>query len=78
MVCTSRVEARKEPRAACQGPGNMSMEHIHEPSAMVNRSGQKHWSSGAVSVLDISETEVYRTIMLTFQWKQYMQLPKDC
>jgi hypothetical protein len=38
------VETREEPRAARRGPGNASMQHFHEPTAIVDsRSGQKRW-----------------------------------
>jgi len=37
------VEAREEPRAARRGPGNASMQHFHDPVAIVDRSRQKHW-----------------------------------
>ena len=38
-----QVEAREEPRAARRGPGNASMQHFHDPTAIVDRSGQKRW-----------------------------------
>jgi hypothetical protein len=38
-----QVEAREEPRAARRGPGNASMKHFHDPTAIVDRSGQKRW-----------------------------------
>jgi len=38
-----QVEAREEPKAAWRGPGNASMQHFHDPTATVDRSGQKHW-----------------------------------
>jgi hypothetical protein len=38
-----QVEAREEPRAALRGPGNASMQHFHDPTAIVDRSGQKRW-----------------------------------
>ena len=37
------VEVREEPSVACHGPGNASMQHFHEPSATVDRSGEKCW-----------------------------------
>ncbi|KAF8806991.1 hypothetical protein BYT27DRAFT_6615777 [Phlegmacium glaucopus] len=37
------VEARDKVKAARRGPGNASMQHFHEPTATVERSGQKRW-----------------------------------
>jgi hypothetical protein len=37
------VEAKEEPRAARRGPGNASMQHFYDPTAIVDRSGQKRW-----------------------------------
>lgn len=37
------VEVREEPKAARRGPGNASMQHFHEPTAAVDKSGQKRW-----------------------------------
>ena len=37
------VEAREEPRVARRGPGNASMQHFHDPTATVDRLGQKRW-----------------------------------
>ena len=37
------VEGSEEPRVACHGPGNVSMQHFHKPSATVDRWGKKCW-----------------------------------
>jgi hypothetical protein len=37
------VEAREELKAKWQGPGNTSMQHFHELTATVDKSGQKRW-----------------------------------
>ena len=37
------VEARDQPRAAWRGPSNASIQHFHEPTPIIDRSGQKHW-----------------------------------
>lgn len=37
------VEAGEEPRAARRGPGNASMRHFHDPTALVDRTGRKRW-----------------------------------
>lgn len=38
-----QVEARDKPKAAWHGPGNTSIQHFHEPTPIVDRSGQKCW-----------------------------------
>ena len=38
-----KVEVREELKAGWQGPGNASMQHFHEPTAIVDRSRNKHW-----------------------------------
>jgi len=37
------IEAREKPKTAHCGPGNASMRHFYDPTATVDRSGQKRW-----------------------------------
>ena len=37
-----QVEAGEKPRAAWHGPSNASLQHFHEPTPIIDRSGQKH------------------------------------
>jgi hypothetical protein len=37
------VETKEKPKAARRGPGNASMRHFYDPTATVDRSGQKRW-----------------------------------
>lgn len=37
------VEVKEEPKAARRGPGNASMQSFYEPTAVVDRTGQKRW-----------------------------------
>ncbi len=37
------VEEREGPKAARRGPGNASMLHFYDPTAIVDRSGQMRW-----------------------------------
>ncbi|KAF8223567.1 hypothetical protein L208DRAFT_1316256, partial [Tricholoma matsutake] len=37
------VEVKEELRAAHCGPGNTSMQHFHDPRAIVDWLGQKRW-----------------------------------
>jgi len=59
------VEAREEPRAAHLGPGNLSMQHFHEPSATVDRSGKMCWEFQCHFCAWYVKTEVYQTMILT-------------
>jgi hypothetical protein len=42
-IALRQVEAREESRAARRRPGNASMQHFYDPTAIVDRSGQKRW-----------------------------------
>ena len=37
------AEAGEEPIAARHGTGNSSMQHFHDPTVLVDRTGQKRW-----------------------------------
>ena len=72
-----QVEAREEPRAARRGPGNASMQHFHDPTAIVDRSGQKRWEFWCR--LCTWYVKFYmKTAVGLHQVKQYTQLPKNC
>ena len=72
-----QVEAREEPRAARRGPGNASMQHFHDPTAIVDRSGQKRWEFRCR--LCTWYVKFYmKTAVGLHQVKQYAQLPENC